>query len=141
MRLSLDEKNLNHYWLNRPWMTKMKFCYYNIPKFTLTDTLVSLRWLEKSSKELMSRASNFEIAQKIELFSLSLISARNIHHVSKLWDGSKFEEKLEEPSQSYTHVTIPPPMTFWAISRTPCICLFWQILKTNSTEYDFYHAH
>ena len=98
MRLSLDEKNLNHYWLNRPWMTKMKFCYYNIPKFTLTDTLVSLRWLEKSSKELMSRASNFEIAQKIELFSLSLISARNIHHVAKLWDGSKFEEKLEEPS-------------------------------------------
>ena len=71
-------------------MTKMKFCYYNIPKFTLTDTLVSLRWLEKSSKELMSRASNFEIAQKIELFtkielfSLSLISARNIHHVAKL---------------------------------------------------------
>ena len=58
----------------------------------------SLKWLKKSSKEVLTREDicmYFSDGSKFEPFSFSLILARNIHHVTKPWDGSKSEEKLD----------------------------------------------
>ena len=82
---------------------------FNSQRLLPINTGGTLRWPKKSSKEMLTRKGicmKSWDGPKFESFSFSLISARNINHVSKSWDGPLFWSENPEMAQNSDHLCL-----------------------------------